>query len=123
MSMLGQSITRNSVLLAIFAICTTLLIAGTYLSTRDRIVLDKRKAEEQALLEALQRGVIAGAGIDVYDQEPLPADHPLRSAPGAILTSHVGYVTRQTYDVFYSETVECLEAYLNGEPVRVLNPA
>ena len=79
--------------------------------------------EEQALLKALQGGVIAGAGIDVYDREPLPADHPLRSAPGAILTSHVGYVTRQTYDVFYSETVECIEAYLDGEPVRVLNPA
>ena len=53
--MLGQSITRNSVLLAIFAVCTTLLIAGTYLSTRDKIALEKRRAEEKALLEIVPR--------------------------------------------------------------------
>ena len=53
--MLGQSITRNSVLLAIFAVCTTLLIAGTYLSTRDQIAVEKRRAEEKALLQVVPR--------------------------------------------------------------------
>ncbi|MET0012706.1 MAG: D-2-hydroxyacid dehydrogenase family protein [Sedimenticola sp.] len=77
--------------------------------------------QETALLDALQNGTIAGAGIDVYDNEPLPRDHPLRNAPRTVLTSHVGYVTRQTYDVFYSETVECIEAFLADKPVRVLN--
>ncbi len=77
--------------------------------------------QEKALLEALDNGRIAGAGLDVYDLEPLPVDHPLRSAPRTLLTSHVGYVTRQTYEVFYAETLECVEAYLNGAPVRVLN--
>ncbi|MES9913343.1 MAG: D-2-hydroxyacid dehydrogenase family protein [Candidatus Sedimenticola sp. 4PFRAG1] len=77
--------------------------------------------QEAALLDALESGVIAGAGIDVYDSEPLPLDHPLRKAPRTILTSHVGYVTRQTYDVFYSETVECIEGFFADKPVRVLN--
>ena len=63
---------------------------------------------------------IAGAGIDVYDTEPLPADHPLRSAPHAILTPHLGYVTEDTYTVFFTDAVEDVLAYLAGEPVRVL---
>ncbi|MES9969599.1 MAG: D-2-hydroxyacid dehydrogenase family protein [Candidatus Thiodiazotropha sp.] len=77
--------------------------------------------EEEALLQALHRGTIAGAGIDVYDREPLPPDHPLRSAPRTILTPHIGYVTRQTYDLFYSEMQERIEAYLAGLPQMVLN--
>jgi phosphoglycerate dehydrogenase-like enzyme len=77
--------------------------------------------EEEALLQALHRGAIAGAGIDVYDQEPLPPDHPWRSVPRTILTSHIGYVTRQTYDLFYSEMQERIEAYLAGMPQMVLN--
>ena len=73
-----------------------------------------------ALIAALQAGRIAGAGIDVYDHEPLPADHPLRSCPNALLTPHIGYVTEETYRVFYGQTVDAIAAYLAGDPIRVL---
>jgi phosphoglycerate dehydrogenase-like enzyme len=73
-----------------------------------------------ALLAALEDGAIAGAGIDVYDTEPLPADHPLRRAPHTVLTPHLGYVTEDTYAVFFGDAVEDVLAYLDGAPVRVL---
>ncbi|TFV86724.1 D-2-hydroxyacid dehydrogenase family protein [Blastococcus sp. CT_GayMR20] len=76
--------------------------------------------EQQALLDALHQGTIRGAGLDVYDQEPLPLDHPLRSAPRTVLTPHLGYVTRNTYETFYREAVEDVAAYLAGAPLRVL---
>lgn len=73
-----------------------------------------------ALIDALESGSIGGAGIDVYDIEPLPVDHPLRTAPHTVLTPHLGYVTRDTYSVFYSQAVENIAAWLAGEPIRVL---
>jgi phosphoglycerate dehydrogenase-like enzyme len=73
-----------------------------------------------ALISALNQGRIAGAGIDVYDYEPLAPDHPLRSCPNALLTPHIGYVTEETYRVFYDQTVDAIAAYLAGEPIRVL---
>jgi phosphoglycerate dehydrogenase-like enzyme len=73
-----------------------------------------------ALVSALNQGRIAGAGIDVYDQEPLAPDHPLRSCANALLTPHIGYVTEETYRVFYDQTVDAIAAYLAGEPIRVL---
>lgn len=73
-----------------------------------------------ALVDALKSGRIAGAGIDVYDTEPLPADHPLRSCPRTVLTPHIGYVSENTYDVFYPETVEAIEKWIAGSPVRVI---
>jgi phosphoglycerate dehydrogenase-like enzyme len=79
--------------------------------------------EQAALLSALHDGRIAGAGLDVYDQEPLPRDHPLRSAPRTVLTPHLGYVTRDTYEVFYGEAVEDVAAFVAGSPVRVISPA
>ena len=76
--------------------------------------------DTDALLAALESGSIAGAGIDVYDTEPLPADHPLRGAPRTVLTPHLGYVTEDTYEVFFDEAVEDVLAYLDGDPVRVV---
>ncbi len=73
-----------------------------------------------ALLDALHTGRIAGAALDVYDDEPLAPDDPLREAPRTVLTPHLGYVTRNTYDVFYGDAVEDIEAFLAGAPVRVL---
>lgn len=75
---------------------------------------------EAALLDALSAGRIAGAGLDVYDIEPLPADHPLRHAPNTVLTPHLGYVSRRTFEVFFRDIVEDVAAFHAGKPVRVL---
>lgn len=77
--------------------------------------------DEKALLKALHDGVIAGSGLDVYDQEPLPTEHPLRRAPRTVLTPHIGFVTAETYRAWYAELVEDVAAFLAGEPIRVLN--
>jgi phosphoglycerate dehydrogenase-like enzyme len=77
--------------------------------------------DEPALLEALHAGTIAGAGLDVYDVEPLPAGHGLRAAPNTVLTPHLGYVTAGTYARYYGDAVEDVAAFMRGEPVRVLN--
>ena len=76
-----------------------------------------------ALVEALHQGRIAGAGLDVFDQEPLPDDDPIRSLPRTVLTPHLGYVTRGTYEVFYGEAVEDVAAFLAGSPIRVIEPS
>ena len=74
-----------------------------------------------ALVAALRSGQIAGAGLDVYDVEPLPLSDPLRSAPNTVLTPHLGYVTDETYRVFYRDAVADIAAWAGGHPVRVLN--
>jgi phosphoglycerate dehydrogenase-like enzyme len=79
--------------------------------------------DEPALVDALRSGRIAGAGLDVFDVEPLPADHPLRTAPRTLLTPHVGYVTAGTYRVFYTGAVEAIRAFLDGQPIRLLGPS
>lgn len=76
--------------------------------------------DEQALLTALRSGTIAAAALDTYEHEPLPPDHPLRQLPNALLTPHLGYVTQQTYALFYSQAVDDIVAFLHGRPVRVL---
>ena len=76
--------------------------------------------DEGALLDALRRHVISCAAIDVYDSEPLPADHPLRSLDNALLTPHIGYVSQQLYSVFYRDAVEDIAAFIAGSPVRVI---
>ena len=77
--------------------------------------------DEQALLDALRKHVIAGAALDVFDVEPLPVDHPLRSLDNVVLTGHTGYVMRENYAVAYGEAVEDIRAWLDGKPIRVLN--
>ena len=77
--------------------------------------------QESALIAALQNGTIAGAGLDVYDSEPLSPDHPLRSLNNAVLTGHTGYVMREIYVKGYSGAVENVLAWLNRKPIRLLN--
>jgi phosphoglycerate dehydrogenase-like enzyme len=76
--------------------------------------------DESALVEALRSRSIAGAGLDVFDEEPLPADHPLLSVPGTVLTPHIGYVTRDLYAIFYGDVVDDIDSWLEGTPVRVV---
>lgn len=76
--------------------------------------------DQDALLRALDESWIAGAGIDVFDDEPLPPDHPLRSAPRSVLTPHIGYVTDDCYRVFYRDIVEDIASFVRGTPVRLL---
>ncbi|TLW94370.1 D-2-hydroxyacid dehydrogenase family protein [Saccharomonospora piscinae] len=73
-----------------------------------------------ALIDALRGGIIGAAALDVYDEEPLPADHPLRTLPNAVLTPHIGFVTRDVYEVFYRDAVADIAAFQAGAPVRVL---
>ena len=77
--------------------------------------------DEHALIAALYENRIAGAALDVFDEEPLPREHPLRCAPNTLVTPHVGYAGIDTYTGFYREIVENIEAWLDGAPVRVLN--
>jgi len=78
--------------------------------------------DEAALLAALQTKAIAGAALDVYDREPLPAGHPLRALDNVVLTPHLGYVSVESYRVYYGDTVENIAAFLDGKPIRVVNP-
>ena len=75
---------------------------------------------EDDLIIALSTNVIAGAGIDVYEKEPLPENNKLRFLPNALLTPHLGYVTAENYNVYYSQMIESLEACASGKPIRVI---
>jgi len=77
--------------------------------------------EEAALLSALRENKIAGAGLDVFDVEPLPVDHPLRSMDKVVLTPHLGYVSIQNYRAYFAGVVEDIRAFLDGKPVRVID--
>jgi phosphoglycerate dehydrogenase-like enzyme len=76
--------------------------------------------EEAALLAALREKRIAGAGLDVFDIEPLPIEHPLRKLDNVVLTPHLGYVVEQNYRAFFAGMVDDVRAFLDGKPVRVL---
>ena len=75
---------------------------------------------EEDLAKALEENKIAGAGIDVYSIEPLPANHKLRFLPNALLLPHLGYVTKENYSLMYEQMLEDLEAYFDNNPIRVL---
>lgn len=77
--------------------------------------------DQAPLITALQEGRIR-AGLDVYEQEPLPAHHPLLSCPGTLLTPHLGYVSTQNYAAYFQGAVEAIEAYLAGSPIREMAP-
>jgi phosphoglycerate dehydrogenase-like enzyme len=77
---------------------------------------------EEALVDALIDGTIAGAGLDVYDEEPLPTDHPLRGLSNTVLTPHIGGRTRENFIARYQDCLEDVKAWLDGKPVRVLEP-
>ncbi|OLZ65777.1 hydroxyacid dehydrogenase [Streptomyces sp. IMTB 2501] len=76
--------------------------------------------DQDALLAALHAGRIAGAGVDVFDIEPLPAGHPMRTAPRLLATPHLGYVSHTNYTTYYRQAVENIQAYLAGSPTRLL---
>jgi len=75
---------------------------------------------EDDLIIALSTNEIAGAGLDVYEKEPLPENNKLRFLPNALLTPHIGYVTAENYNIFYNQMIEALEACSNGKPIRVI---
>jgi phosphoglycerate dehydrogenase-like enzyme len=75
---------------------------------------------EGDLLDALQNETIAGAALDVYDVEPLPENHLFRSLPNVLAAPHIGYATEGAYQVFFRDTVECIEAWMDGKPIRTL---
>src|ERR1700681_4549961 len=79
--------------------------------------------DEDALVAALREQSIAGAALDVFGQEPLPAAHPFRSLPNVLATPHIGYVTRGTYELFYREIVEDIVAFMEGTPIRRIRPS
>ncbi len=76
---------------------------------------------EDDLIIALSTNVIAGAGLDVYEKEPLQENNKLRFLPNALLLPHIGYVTAENYSIFYSQMIENLEACVNGKPIRIIN--
>ena len=76
--------------------------------------------DEQALVEALETGAIGGAGLDVFDAEPLSLDHPLRQTPNTVITPHLGFVTVENYRIFFQAAVENIRAWLDGRPINTL---
>ena len=78
---------------------------------------------EQALIAALSEKRIAGAGLDVFDVEPLPQDHPFRELQNTVITPHLGYVTEDAYKAIFRNAVENIQTWLQGDPTRIINPA
>ena len=78
--------------------------------------------DEAALVDALREGRIGGAGLDVFDEEPLPSDHPFLTLPNTLLTPHIGFVTEEGYQSFYRSALANIKAFLAGEPTNAINP-
>jgi phosphoglycerate dehydrogenase-like enzyme len=79
--------------------------------------------DEKALLAALEDRRIGGAGLDVFDVEPLPLDHPFRRLDNAVVTPHLGYVSMENYRLYFRDIVDDIRGFLDGKPVRVLSPS
>ena len=111
----------------------------TVLSSRTRGLIDSSKlnlmketsylintsrgpiVDEEALIKILGENRIAGAGLDVFDLEPLGNDHPLILSDRTVITPHIGYVTRETYKIFFEQSLECVSKFMSGAPVRIIN--
>jgi len=106
--------TRGTVGAAEFA----LMKPGAFLINTARSGL----VDQRALVDALKTEKIGGAGLDVFDTEPLPVDSEILSAPNTVLTPHLGYATRDTYEVYFPQIVESIQGWMRGAPVRVLSP-
>jgi D-3-phosphoglycerate dehydrogenase len=78
--------------------------------------------DEKALLDALNKKQIAGAGLDVFDVEPLPLDHPYRKMDNVVITPHLGYVSQQNYEKYYPDIVDNIRGFLDGKPARIVTP-
>ncbi len=85
-------------------------------------LMRERMPLTRALIETLRAGRIAGAGLDVHHREPMAPDHPLASLDNVVLTPHLGFVADQSYRVYYEDSVEAIEAFLDGKPIRLLQP-
>lgn len=94
-----------------------LMKSSSYLINTSRAAI----VDQDALIEALRENWIAGAGIDVFDIEPLPENHPFRTLANVLATPHLGYVTEKNYSIYYREAVEDIQAFLNGSVLRQLN--
>jgi len=77
--------------------------------------------DQAALIQALEQGWIGGAGLDVFEIEPLPAQHPFRSLPNVLATPHLGYVSQRNYKAYFGEAIEDIQAFLAGAPIRQLS--
>jgi phosphoglycerate dehydrogenase-like enzyme len=96
------------------------------LMKRDAYLINTSRAQlvdQDALVDALKHSRIGGAGIDVFEIEPLPLDHPYRVLPNVLATPHVGFVTEENYRIFYEESLANLLAYLDGKPIRTITAA
>jgi phosphoglycerate dehydrogenase-like enzyme len=91
--------------------------ATAYLINTSRAAI----VDQEALIETIQNRWIAGAGIDVFENEPLPQDDVFRSLPNILTTPHLGYVSQRNYQTFYQQAVEDIQAFLSGTPIRKLN--
>jgi phosphoglycerate dehydrogenase-like enzyme len=91
---------------------------GAYLINTSRAPI----VDTDALVAAVRAGALAGAALDVFDTEPLPADDPLRREPNILLTPHIGYVAEENYRIYFPDTLEAILAYIGGAPVRVIGP-
>ena len=94
-----------------------LMKTSSYLINTSRAAI----VDQDALIEALRESWIAGAGVDVFEIEPLPENHPFRTLPNVLATPHLGYVTDQNYSIYFREAVEDIQAFLDGSVIRQLN--